>query len=318
MSVTETPRTTDPIEFRIEHDTMGEVQVPALAKYGAQTQRAVQNFDISSHRLSRHHIAALAQIKRAAAIANGELGLFDAQVAGAIVSAADEVIAGKWDGEFPIDVFQTGSGTSSNMNANEVIARLAAERLGAPVHPNDQVNASQSSNDAFPASIHIAATEAVVTVLVPALTHLAEALEAKASEFADVARSRCPTCSPVRRSCRARFMIARSAHEGVDRVTLSWAERAITGKGRRGPVGARRSGLLAGLAATDQGAQHPDNRFPSVSQVDQKAGVLIRLLLHGSQPLFKSAHRAIVPQTAQATARERRQNNVTRLRRAPA
>jgi fumarate hydratase, class II len=189
MSITGTPGTTGPTAFRIEHDTMGEVRVPALAKYGAQTQRAVENFDISSHRLSRHHIAALAQIKRAAAIANGELGLFDATVAAAIVAAADEVIAGNWDGEFPIDVFQTGSGTSSNMNANEVIARLAAERLGAPVHPNDQVNASQSSNDAFPASIHIAATEAVVTVLVPALTHLAEALEAKASEFADVVKS---------------------------------------------------------------------------------------------------------------------------------
>ena len=189
MSLTEIVRATDVPQFRTEHDTMGEVQVPALAKYGAQTQRAVDNFAISGQVLSRHHIAALAQIKRAAAIANGELGLFDADVAGAIVSASDEVIAGRWDGEFPIDVFQTGSGTSSNMNANEVIARLATERLGSPVHPNDQVNASQSSNDAFPASIHIAVTEAVVTVLTPALAHLAEALEAKASEFADVVKS---------------------------------------------------------------------------------------------------------------------------------
>jgi len=189
VSLTEIVRATDVPQFRTEHDTMGEVQVPALAKYGAQTQRAVDNFAISGQVLSRHHIAALAQIKRAAAIANGELGLFDADVAGAIVSAADEVVAGRWDGEFPIDVFQTGSGTSSNMNANEVIARLATERLGSPVHPNDQVNASQSSNDAFPASIHIAVTEAVVTVLTPALAHLAEALEAKASEFADVVKS---------------------------------------------------------------------------------------------------------------------------------
>ena len=188
MSVTETPRADAP-QFRIEHDTMGEVQVPALAKYGAQTQRAVENFVISGRGISRHHIAALAQIKRAAAIANGELGLFDLGITTAIVSAADEVITGDWDGEFPIDVFQTGSGTSSNMNTNEVIARLATERLGSPVHPNDHVNASQSSNDVFPASIHIAATEAIVTVLVPALTHLAEALESKAVEFADVVKS---------------------------------------------------------------------------------------------------------------------------------
>jgi len=179
----------DLTQFRTEHDTMGEVQVPSLAKYGAQTQRAVENFAISGRGISRHHIAALAQIKRAAAIANGELGLFDAAIVTAIVSAADEVIGGRWDDEFPIDVFQTGSGTSSNMNTNEVIAHLAAERLGSPVHPNDHVNASQSSNDVFPASIHIAATEAIVNVLVPALTHLAGALDGKSVEFADVVKS---------------------------------------------------------------------------------------------------------------------------------
>ena len=188
MSVTPTPGTTL-ARFRTEHDTMGKVQVPTLAKYGAQTQRAVENFAISGRGISRHHIAALAQIKRAAALANSELGLLDAATAAAIVSAADEVIAGRWDDEFPIDVFQTGSGTSSNMNTNEVIAHLATERLGSPVHPNDHVNASQSSNDVFPASIHIAATEAIVIVLVPALTHLAEALESKSVEFADVVKS---------------------------------------------------------------------------------------------------------------------------------
>lgn len=190
MSIDELTSTTprDPA-YRIEHDTMGEVEVPLLAKYGAQTQRAVQNFALSSVGLSRHHIAALAQIKRAAAIANCELGLFNTDLAEAIVSAADEVIAGLWDSHFPIDVFQTGSGTSSNMNANEVIAQLATERLGSPVHPNDHVNASQSSNDVFPASIHVAATEAVVTALVPALEHLATSLEAKAAEFADVVKS---------------------------------------------------------------------------------------------------------------------------------
>ncbi|HEY5554518.1 MAG TPA: class II fumarate hydratase, partial [Cellulomonas sp.] len=174
---------------RAEHDTMGEVRVPVQAKYCAQTQRAVDNFAISGTRLSRHHIAALAQVKRAAAIANHERGLFDEKTAAAIVSAADEVIAGRWDVDFPIDVFQTGSGTSSNMNANEVLATLASERLGHLVHPNDDVNASQSSNDVFPASIHIAATQAVVTELLPALEHLAGALAAKSDEFADVVKS---------------------------------------------------------------------------------------------------------------------------------
>ncbi len=185
------PRTLldDEPQFRIERDTMGEVSVPINAKYRAQTQRAVDNFVISGTGLSRHHIAALAQIKRAAAIANTERGLFDEKVAAAIVSAADEVIAGAWDADFPIDVFQTGSGTSSNMNANEVLATLATERLGSPVHPNDDVNASQSSNDVFPASIHIAATQAVVSELRPALAHLSSVLEAKSVEFADVVKS---------------------------------------------------------------------------------------------------------------------------------
>jgi len=174
---------------RAEHDTMGEVRVPLRAKYSAQTQRAVDNFAISGTHLSRHHIAALAQVKRAAAIANHERGLFDEKTAAAIVAAADEVIAGRWDAEFPIDVFQTGSGTSSNMNANEVLATLATERLGHRVHPNDDVNASQSSNDVFPASIHIAATQAVVTDLLPALEHLGDVLAAKSDEFADVVKS---------------------------------------------------------------------------------------------------------------------------------
>jgi fumarate hydratase class II len=186
-----TPRTGQDDEplYRIERDTMGEIRVPLHAKYRAQTQRAVNNFVISGTGLSRHHIAALAQIKRAAAVANNERGLFDKNVAAAIVSAADEVIDGRWDGDFPIDVFQTGSGTSSNMNANEVLATLATERLGSPVHPNDDVNASQSSNDVFPASIHIAATQAVVSELVPALEHLSRTLQTKSAEFADVVKS---------------------------------------------------------------------------------------------------------------------------------
>jgi fumarate hydratase class II len=175
--------------FRIEHDSMGEVEVPKEAKWGAQTQRAVENFPISGQRLESAHIAALARIKAAAARVNARLGVLDGPVAEAIAEAADEVATGRWDAEFPIDVFQTGSGTSSNMNTNEVIAALASERLGEAVHPNDHVNASQSSNDVFPSSIHVAATAAVTHDLVPALEQLATALERKAEEFAEVVKS---------------------------------------------------------------------------------------------------------------------------------
>jgi fumarate hydratase class II len=177
------------MDFRIEHDTMGEVRVPANALYSAQTQRAVDNFPISGITLTRRHIEALARVKKAAARANAELGVLDASIAAAIVMAADAVAAGEFDSEFPVDVFQTGSGTSSNMNMNEVLATLATRTLGAVVHPNDHVNASQSSNDVFPTSVHVAATSALVNDLVPALDHLAASLEAKATEFAHVVKS---------------------------------------------------------------------------------------------------------------------------------
>ncbi|SEO66126.1 class II fumarate hydratase [Actinacidiphila rubida] len=176
-------------QFRIEHDSMGEVRVPAEAKWRAQTQRAVENFPISGQRLERAHIQALARIKAAAAKVNAELGVLDKETAEAIQAAAAEVAEGRWDEHFPVDVFQTGSGTSSNMNTNEVIATLAGERLGREVHPNDHVNASQSSNDVFPSSIHIAATAAVTGDLVPALARLAASLEAKAEEFAATVKS---------------------------------------------------------------------------------------------------------------------------------
>jgi fumarate hydratase class II len=175
--------------YRIEHDSMGEVRVPAHAKWRAQTQRAVENFPISGQRLERAHIEALARIKAAAAKVNAELGVLDKDIAQAITKAAEEVARGGWDEHFPVDVFQTGSGTSSNMNMNEVLATLASERLGRPVHPNDQVNASQSSNDVFPSSLHIAAAAAVTRDLIPALHHLAQALERKSREFADVVKS---------------------------------------------------------------------------------------------------------------------------------
>ncbi|MFF3084086.1 class II fumarate hydratase [Streptomyces nojiriensis] len=175
--------------FRTEHDSMGDVQVPRHAKWRAQTQRAVENFPISGQRLERAHIEALARIKAAAAAVNARLGVVDQDVADAIRSAAAEVADGRWDDHFPVDVFQTGSGTSSNMNTNEVLATLATERLGREVHPNDHVNASQSSNDVFPSSIHIAATAAVTGELIPALEHLAAALERKAAEFAQVVKA---------------------------------------------------------------------------------------------------------------------------------
>jgi fumarate hydratase class II len=168
---------------------MGEVRVPASGRWGATTQRAVENFPISGQRLERLHIGALGSIKAAAAQVNGELGVIDPDMADAIRQAADEVARGEWDDQFPIDVFQTGSGTSSNMNANEVIAALATERLRRPVHPNDHVNASQSSNDVFPSSIHLAATDAVANGLIPALEHLAAALGAKRDEYAAVVKS---------------------------------------------------------------------------------------------------------------------------------
>lgn len=180
---------TDANEYRIEHDSMGEVRVPAHAKWRAQTQRAVENFPISGQRLERAHIQALAQIKAAAAQVNAELGVLDKDIARAIAEAAAEVADGRWDEHFPVDVFQTGSGTSSNMNTNEVLATLATERLGRDVHPNDHVNASQSSNDVFPSSIHIAATAAVTGDLIPALEHLAASLERKSAEFTDVVKS---------------------------------------------------------------------------------------------------------------------------------
>ncbi|WP_405795148.1 class II fumarate hydratase [Streptomyces sp. NBC_01506] len=175
--------------YRTEHDSMGEIQVPLDAKWRAQTQRAVQNFPISGRPIERAHIEALARIKAAAATVNAELGVLAPDIAEAIRGAAAEVAEGRWDEHFPVDVFQTGSGTSSNMNANEVIATLATERLGRDVHPNDHVNASQSSNDVFPSSIHIAATAAVTADLIPALGHLAAALESKEREFADVVKS---------------------------------------------------------------------------------------------------------------------------------
>ncbi|GAB7017524.1 class II fumarate hydratase [Halostagnicola bangensis] len=184
----------DDDEFRIEEDSLGEMQVPKNAYWGAQTQRAIQNFPISGISFGRRFVRALGVVKKAAAQANRDLGLVDDEIAESIIEAADEVIAGEHDDQFPVDVFQTGSGTSSNMNANEVIANRAAEIMGAEVgdrvvHPNDHVNYGQSSNDVIPTAMHVASLEAVEKDIIPALDTLRESLERKEDEFDDVVKT---------------------------------------------------------------------------------------------------------------------------------
>ena len=180
-----------PDGFRIEKDSLGEVRVPADALYGAQTQRAVENFPISGQRFGRGFIQSLGLLKKAAALTNQELGHLDGEIAEAIAAAAGEVAAGTWDEEFVLDIFQTGSGTSTNMNANEVVAHRANQIVGddGSVHPNDHVNFGQSSNDVIPSAIHIAARVAMERELIPALIHLRDALSEKAEAFDHVVKS---------------------------------------------------------------------------------------------------------------------------------
>ncbi len=175
--------------YRIEHDTMGEVRVPRDALWQAQTQRAIENFPISGAPFEPALTRSLGRIKGVAARVNGELGVLPPEIAAAVAAAAAEVTRGEHDDQFPLDVFQTGSGTSSNMNANEVIASIASQASGGKIHPNDHVNASQSSNDVFPTAIHLATSAVLVHELVPSLTHLAESLERKADEFAEVVKA---------------------------------------------------------------------------------------------------------------------------------
>jgi len=185
-AVAEYPMTSS---FRTERDSMGELQVPREALWGAQTQRAVQNFPLSGLTMPREFLRALGLIKSAAATANAELGLLPAPIARAIEAAAAEVAAGRHDAQFPIDVFQTGSGTSTNMNANEVIAHLASRASGGKVHPNDHVNMSQSSNDVIPTAIHVSASLAVAESLLPALAHLAGVIAAKEREVGAIVKT---------------------------------------------------------------------------------------------------------------------------------
>lgn len=219
--------------FRVERDSLGEMRVPVDALYGAQTQRAVENFPISGIRFSRRFIAAMGTIKKAAAEANLELELLDSRIGEAIVAAAGEVIEGDWDGEFVVDIFQTGSGTSTNMNANEVIASRAAQILGAEagaksVHPNDHVNMGQSSNDVIPTAMHVAARTAIHEDLLPALERLCESLEDKAREFDDViksGRTHLMDATPVRLGQEFGAFAAQVRY-GIRRVTAASEELA--------------------------------------------------------------------------------------------
>jgi len=193
--------------YRIEKDSMGSVKVPKEAYYGAQTQRAIENFPISGWRFQREFLSALGLIKYAAAEANLELGLLEGKIARAIQKASDEVMRGRWDEQFLVDIFQTGSGTSTNMNANEVIANRANEIIGTrkgiyrPVHPNDHVNLGQSSNDVFPSCIHIASVHLLKQKLIPALMELHKALKKKEKEFhpiLKIGRTHLQDATPIR------------------------------------------------------------------------------------------------------------------------
>ncbi len=226
-------------DFRIETDSLGEVNVPADAYYGAQTQRAKENFRISDLRFNRSFIQAIGTVKLAAAKANRDLGLLDPEIATAIISASNEVISGDLDSEFVLDIFQTGSGTSTNMNANEVIAHRASELMGGDraskkVHPNDHVNMSQSSNDVIPTSMHVAARNEIQKNLLPALAKFAEALEAKTAEFDDVlksGRTHLMDATPIRLGQEFGGYAAqvRKASDRIEEASAGVAELALGG-----------------------------------------------------------------------------------------
>src|ERR1051326_1129567 len=213
-------------DFRMEKDSMGEMEVPAAAYYGAQTARAVENFPISNLRFPRRFVRALGLIKKHAAITNGALGLLPMKISKATQRAAQEVIDGKWDEQFVVDVFQTGSGTSTNMNANEVIANRAIEILGGKrgdrsVHPNDHVNRGQSSNDVIPTAVHIAALDGIVHELIPALTELQGALRRKAEGFAEIlkiGRTHLQDATPIRLEQEFSGYASQVDH-GIERLT---------------------------------------------------------------------------------------------------
>jgi fumarate hydratase class II len=257
--------------FRIEHDTMGNVKVPASAYYGAETQRAVENFQISGLVFPRSFIRALGIVKQAAAIVNVQLGLLDKRKGKAIARAAQEVIDGRLDRQFVVDIFQTGSGTSTNMNANETIANRAVELLGGTrgdkqvIHPNDHVNMGQSSNDVFPTAIHISAAEALAIDLLPALKKLSLALENKAEEFADVVkpgRTHLRDAVPVTLGQEFSGYASMIAH-GIERIENARSSLLEV------PIGGTATGT--GLNA------HPDFGRLIVRRINEIAGLEFRL-----------------------------------------
>ena len=251
-------------DFRIERDSMGELEVPAGVRWGAQTQRAVNNFPVSGLTMPAPFIRALGLIKWASAGVNHDLGLLSADIAEAVQAAALAVANGEHDAEFPVDVFQTGSGTSSNMNANEVIANLASEALGSPVHPNDHVNMSQSSNDVIPSAIHVSAALAVTETLLPALDHLAAVTERKAHLLADVVktgRTHLMDAMPVR----------------LDQELGGWATQVRTGYQRIAGTLARLSGLAQGGTAVGTGINaHPEFGVRVAAALAAKTSVAFR------------------------------------------
>ncbi len=264
-------------DYRIETDSLGPVKVPADALYGAQTQRAVDNFPISGIPFSRTFIRALALLKLAAARANADLGLLPADMAAAIQDAAREVADGRWDAQFPIDIFQTGSGTSTNMNANEVIARLASAKLGRPLHPNDHVNMGQSSNDVIPTAMHVAAWLQAEATLLPGLRHLQETIEDKQTEVDDVVktgRTHLMDAMPVRMSqelsawaAQVRQGLARIETALGDVSKLAIGGTAVgTGVNAHPQFGERVAAILADL--TGLPFQKTDNHFQALSAPD--------------------------------------------------
>jgi len=251
-------------EHRTEKDSMGELAVPASALWGAQTQRAVQNFPISGLPMPGRFIHSLGLIKWAAARVNRELGLLPADVAEAIEAAALEVAAGSHDAHFPVDVFQTGSGTSSNMNANEVIARLASQRLGKSVHPNDHVNMGQSSNDVVPSAIHVSAALGLTEQLLPALNHLADVIEAKAERLSSIVktgRTHLMDAMPVR----------------FDQELGGWASQIRNDYQRVAGVMTRLSALAQGGTAVGTGINaHPEFGIRVSAALAERTGIAFR------------------------------------------
>ena len=246
--------------YRVEHDSMGELKVPSDALWGAQTQRAVQNFPFSGYAMPRAFIRALGLIKASAAAVNQSLGVLDAKRAKAIEAASLEVADGKHDRHFPIDVFQTGSGTSTNMNANEVIAHLASAR-GEVVHPNDHVNMGQSSNDVIPTAIHVSAALEVKEKLLPALKHLAETIEAKSKQTAKVIKTG-----------RTHLMDAMPVSLGQE--LSGWATQVRHGMARVEATGPRLNALAQGGTAVGTGINaHPEFGKRMAAELGKRTGI---------------------------------------------